>query len=109
MIKSSRRNHRFVNPICMRRYILRIVNSSRSGLFSFFAWKRGCQYKDESSSIGAYVWETYRTSIAEGKMPCKNVKISNNELIDFVGRILGRTESINRVDMCGIIYLLKGR
>jgi len=95
---------------------LRIVNSSRSGLlprksaqFSFFAWKRGCQYKDESSSIGAYVWETYRTTIGEGKMPCKNVKISSNELIDFVGRIIGRRESINLVDKCGIINLLKGR
>jgi hypothetical protein len=109
VIKSSRRNHRFVNPICMRRYILRIVNSSRSGLlprksgqFSFFAWKRGCQYKDESSTIGAYVSETYRTSIDEGKTPCKNVKISSNELIDFVGRILGRTESMNLVDNEGL-------
>jgi len=69
---------------------------------SFFAWKRGCQYKDESSSIGAYVSETYRTSIDEGKTPCKNVKISSNELIDFVGRILGRTESMNLVDNEGL-------
>jgi len=67
----------------MRRYILIIVNSSRSGLFSFFAWKRRRQYKDESSSVGAYVWETYRTSIDEGNMPCKNVKISGNESIDL--------------------------
>jgi hypothetical protein len=74
MILSIPRNHRFVNPICIRRYILRIVNSSRSGLlprksgqFSFFAWKRGRQYKDESSSIGAYLWETYMTSINDQK------------------------------------------
>jgi hypothetical protein len=74
MILSILRNHRFVNPICTRRYILRIVNSSRSDLVprksgqsSFFAWKRGRQYKDESSSIGAYLWETYRTSINDQK------------------------------------------
>jgi len=51
----------------------------------------------------------YRTSIDEGKTPCKNVKISSNELIDFVGRIIGQRESINLVDKCGIINLLKGR
>ena len=74
MILSIPRNHRFVNPICTRRYILRIVKSSRShlvprksGQSSFFAWKRGRQYKDESSSIGAYLWETYMTSINDQK------------------------------------------